>query len=347
MEGQLVQMATTTDSAGIKRGRSGRPKSRFQGQMEMDCPDYLTSSSEDESISGSSESGSDSDEDTYSHDECISTQEFTLPKDHGFQSLRADLLESLHTKFESWAAAVKYAAPPDDRLPPRKRYRASSWETQFPTSEKNEQPGEKNNDFVIVSQARGFFHLACPFFVSDPKYRGCLLKDDLQSIEQVISHLGRHHMQPFYCPRCSETFDDVISRDDHILDRKCDLLPLQKIEGINPKQRAKLVRRDKVYWGEAKRWRRIWKTVFPNTVFPDSEQSCFPYLSKGYGLSISMARDYFGMYGHSGVSEFLDSRRVIDEDQGEDVRARHVLCRLALEDLVELLSEEQECGEPK
>ncbi|KAF5006227.1 hypothetical protein FDECE_7387 [Fusarium decemcellulare] len=321
-------MPSSIASSGTKRSRSGQPKSLGENQMPQDNSNYDEWSSEDEEQDyRSSESESDSDDDTSSEDESDPDQEYTLPENHKFQSLRPELVQFSYTKFQSWRAVAQYVAPPDDRLPPRKRIRV----------DEGAKVDDCDKEFVVVSQPRGFFHLACPFNVSDPaKYKQCLLQHDLQSIEQVISHVGYHHMQPFYCPRCSETFGSVIGRDDHILGRECKVLPIKKIEGINTEQRSNLTKRDRVYRGEAKRWRRIWTTVFLNSEPPRS-----PYLDKGCGLEISMARDYWSINGRCCVSEFLESRGMTGDGE-EDSKAQRELCKLTLQDLLEKISGEHE-----
>lgn len=94
-------------------------------------------------------------------------------------------------------------------------------------------------------------------------------------------------MKPPYYPLCSQTFDTLSGRDSHILERTCELRDPQPIQGISFYQESKLKRPDKIYLGEAKCWQYIYATVFPNSDPPRS-----PYIDRGYGKVVSMARDY-------------------------------------------------------
>ena len=139
-------------------------------------------------------------------------------------------------------------------------------------------------------------------------------------------------MKPPYCPLCSQTFDTLSSRDSHILERTCELRDPQPIEGINFYKESKLKRRDKLYLSEAKRWQRIYATVFPNSEPPHS-----PYLDRGYGKVVSMARDYWRAYGRLCVSQFLERSGFIGGEDERDRLAEESLCNLAVEDMVRVI----------
>ncbi|KAF4981143.1 hypothetical protein FDECE_17741 [Fusarium decemcellulare] len=322
---------------GIKRTRAGRPRTPVTTQSSGDSSSarsYITPScSEDEAEWPELSSGiSDSDSDD-GHD---AAREYILPRNHQFQAQRPQLRRLTTQRFNRWRTGVKYTPPPDDRLPPRKRLKTSHWHSDSPRVEEEEDVSDE--ELVVVSgptTSKGFFHLACPYCISNPeKHQRCLRIDDLQSIEGLINHLVRHHSKPPYCPICSETFDTIIHRDDHILENKCELRDPIPIEGINLDQRSWLSSRDKYYLGEKRRWRRIWSTVFPGSEPPRS-----PYLDQGCGLAVSMARDFWDMYGQQCVLEFLESRDLLDED---DERAHDALCKLALEDLLDGIIKEHE-----
>ncbi|KAH7248374.1 hypothetical protein B0J15DRAFT_562726 [Fusarium solani] len=249
-------------------------------------------SSEDGPDNISSTSGSDSDDSSCSDSEHSSpdaAQECVLPHDHRFQSLRSELVKSALYSLDAWMESTRYASPPD-----------------------------------------GYFHLACPFYIYNlARYQQCLLQFDLRSIEDVIRHLRRHHMKPPYCPCCSQTFDTLSSRDSHILEKTCELLDPQPIEGINFYQESKLKRRDKIYLGEAKRWRRIYDTAFPK-----SEPAYFPYLDRGCGKAVSMAQDYWRANGRLFVRQFLEHGKLLGEEEEKDKVVEDALCKSALEDML-------------
>ncbi|RSL83439.1 hypothetical protein CDV31_016830 [Fusarium ambrosium] len=318
------------NSAGIKRERSGQPGTHARNQSFRGSQSSLYGySSEDDLDSSSSTSGSDSDDSSCSDSEHSSpgaAQEYVLPHDHRFQSSRPELVKSALDSLDAWMKSTRYVLPPDDRLPPRKRLRTSHWK-------EGDDSDDSIDGFVVVSPPVGYFHLACPFYVYNPaRYQQCLLQYDLRSIEDVIRHLRRHHMKPPYCPRCSQTFDTLSSRDSHILERTCELRDLQPIEGINFYQESKLKRRDKIDLGEAKRWRRIYATAFPNSDLPRS-----PYLDRGCGKAVSMARDFWRVNGRLCVSQFLERSGFIGGEDERDRLAEEALCNLALEDMVRVI----------
>jgi hypothetical protein len=187
-------------------------------------------------------------------------------------------------------------------------------------------------EVVVLSRQRKMarqFHQACPFYKSDPvKHKRCLLLYNSQSIEGLKHHLARHHKKPFYCARCFETFKTPIGRDSHILDAKCQLLDPKPMDGIDQYQRSMLWKKDKWYLSERKRWRWIWTIVFP------SQPPHSPYLDQGLGLEVSMARDFWDMYGWRCVSDFLSSRGYLDRHDENDEKALDALCDLVLEDLL-------------
>ncbi|KAM0438713.1 hypothetical protein ACHAPT_001470 [Fusarium lateritium] len=320
---QSSQSPSAASSAGIKRERSGQPRRIHAARSSVDV--RRLSSSEDELDSSSSTSGSDSEDSSCSegtHDWRGAAPTYVLPQDHRFQTTRPELVQTILDSLDPWMKTTQYVSPPDDRLPPRKRLRTSNWQ---------DEDEDSDDGFVLVSPPAGYFHLACPFYVANPaKYQDCLLHHDLQSNEDVIRHLWRHHMKPPYCPICSQTFDTLSSRDSHILERTCELRDLQPIDGINFYQRSKLKSRDRVYLGEAKRWRRMYATVFPNSDVPRS-----PYLDRGCGKAISMARDYWRAKGRRCVSKFLESRGLLEAG---DEDAQDALCELALEDVLRVVA---------
>ncbi|KAJ4178430.1 hypothetical protein NW767_014861 [Fusarium falciforme] len=321
------QPPPSTNPAGIKRERYGQPgthapNQRFRGSRSS----LYRYSSEDDPDNISSTSGSDSDDSSCSDSEHSSpdaAQECVLPHDHRFQSLRSELVKSALYSLDAWMESTRYGLPPDDRLPPPKRLRTSYWK-------EGNNSDDSINGLVVASPPDGYFHLACPFYIYNPaRYQQCLLQFDLRSIEDVIRHLRRHHMKPPYCPRCSQTFDTLSSRDSHILERTCELLDPQPIQGINFYQKSKLKRRDKIYLGEAGRWRCIYATAFPK-----SDPAYSPYLDRGCGKAVSMARDYWRANGRLFVRQFLEHGKFLGEEEERDEVAEDALCKSALEDML-------------
>ncbi|UPL00102.1 hypothetical protein LCI18_011036 [Fusarium solani-melongenae] len=277
----------------------------------------LSSQDEWDSCSSSNDSDSDSEDET-------PTESYTLPQGHEFWEFRPELLRLSQVRLKEFISRVQYD------VPPRKRSRMARLQPEPLYLQEEEDPSD--TELVVLSsqpKIRRSFHLACPFHAADPeKYKQCLLRYDRQSIEGLIDHLICHHTKPFYCARCSETFGTAIDRDNHILDARCELLDPKPMDGIDQYQKSKLWKRDRWYIDERKRWRRMWTTVFP------SQPPRSPYLDQGLGLEVSMARDFWEMYGWQCVSEFLSSRGYPDEPNMDDERAQNALYDLVLKDLL-------------
>jgi hypothetical protein len=186
----------------------------------------------------------------------------------------------------------------------------------------------KDSNTILVRKADGYFHLACPFYISNPaRHRKCLVEHDMQSIEDVIRHVNRFHAEPPYCPRCRQTFCRAMDRDRHFLTQKCEIRDWVHVEGVNSFQRTKLWKRDKIILGERKRWLRIWETAFPDTESPARSH----YLSGEDEVKISIARDYWAYNGQKIVSKFL-SQNGCDRPLSEP--ALSAICSWALEDIL-------------
>ncbi|KAH7246552.1 hypothetical protein BKA59DRAFT_478157, partial [Fusarium tricinctum] len=239
--------------------------------------------------------------------------------------------------FQEWRAETKYITPREDRLPPRKRCKTSSGRSIYTQTEGEDDISD--DELVVVSQparTKLFLHLACPFQIFAPdEYQKCLLKDDLQSIEELKEHLFRCHSRPIHCLICYKTFDTLIQRDDHVLSETCQKRDVGPLYGLDESQKSKFVRGDSWHFGERRRWYRIWSVIFPGSKNPPS-----PYLDRGLGLSISMMRDFWELYGSQCVSDCLEQEELTD-DQGESVQ--RVLYELALKDLLgEMIQEEDD-----
>lgn len=259
-----------------------------------------------------------------------------LSATHDFQAARPGLLAFTHPYARKWKLAAVYRAPPEDRLPPRKRARTSgshSLRSSISPSSIKQETDASDPQLVIVSHVECYFHLACPYWVfNGSKYRRCLQDHDLQSVEAVIEHLCNDHMEPPCCAICYRVFDRARDRDDHMSRRSCsprddpgDLV----IDGLDLRKRRKLSRGDSVYHGERRRWFRIWKTLFPRTALPRS-----PYLDRGVGLEMSAARDFWLDNGRDRVSQYLAQRGLLQRHRDDEERALAALSKLALQDLL-------------
>lgn len=263
-------------------------------------------------------SGSDSDSDVNSEDgRSLDGYDIvlheTLPSEHAFLRVRAALALFSYGKIVAWLASSRYDTPPDDRQSPRKYVKLA---------------GQRHRS--IRPRFAGYFHYSCPFYKRDPlKYKDCLLRHGLQSVEDVIRHLQRHHMQPAYCPICRQTFQMAMERDQHTRERKCVFRKFTDIEGITKSQVDRILKRDKIRLGEKRRWLRIWHTVFPDAQFHSS-----PYLDQGVELTVSMVQDQWTAHGMDLVLQFLQGCGLLGREWEDEEMAVRVLHGLIFDDLV-------------
>lgn len=280
----------------------------------------------------------DSDSDESDVESCCGDQSddniAVLPEDHKFQPAVQPLLDHSLKRVREFIDVAQYTAPPDEQEPPRKRSRPSEWQSEPTTPRERE---HIDDEFVVVSPPRGNFPFSCPFYASNPQgHQECLRKHHLVTPNNVIKHLQRHHMRRPYCPVCSQVFDSASQCDSHVVKRECELQELVLPEGINYYQKARLARDDKPHLSNIRRWHQI-----NATVFPDQESFPSPYLSKGLGSKVSMARDYWREHGPAVVSGFLKKQGMLGETGRDEERAQAALCKLILEKIVSKMMEER------
>ncbi|KAI8719728.1 hypothetical protein NCS52_00754300 [Fusarium sp. LHS14.1] len=326
----------TPGLTGIKRSRPRTPANRQspppRSRESSGVYSYITPAASDDEVDDSDDSGSD-ESDVESccgdrHDENI-----LASSSHRSQHVVQPLLDHSLKRVREYIDIAQYDAPPDKQEPPRKRSRSSKWQSE-PSTPSNKE--HSDGEFVVVLPPRGKFHFSCPFYASNTqKHQQCLKKHDLVTFDQVIRHVQRHHMRAPYCPICSQVFDSVGQCDSHIIRRECELSELVLPEGINYYQKAKLARDDKPNLSNKRRWERMTATVFPSEKSPSS-----PYLDKGSGLEVSMARDYWAKHGRTLVSDFLKEQGMLREAGQDDEKAQAALCKLTLESLINKMVDE-------
>ncbi|KAJ9412371.1 hypothetical protein FOXG_22412 [Fusarium oxysporum f. sp. lycopersici 4287] len=159
-------------------------------------------------------------------------------------------------------------------------------------------------------------HFKCPFYASNPeKYRKCLARHDLRSVESVIRHMQRHHKQPPYCPRCSKTFETVAECDTHIIKQKCKTEPLMIPDGINDYQQRGLKstpkKRDYHQWPTKRRWEHIYKLVFRET------QSCPSAYLDTNEMTVLQARDFWKAHGGKYITEYFQAQSGLEMEDAQ------------------------------
>ncbi|KUI62536.1 hypothetical protein VP1G_09672 [Cytospora mali] len=113
--------------------------------------------------------------------------------------------------------------------------------------------------------------LACPFRKRNPhKHQDCL-KYSLHRIKDVKQHVYRRHRQPdYYCPRCSDVFETMDERDEHIRVAKCALSSVPRFEGISDEQRQRLCKSSSRGLNHQDQWFEMWDIIFPGEERPAS-----------------------------------------------------------------------------
>lgn len=348
--------------AGTKRDRSGQPLNlhlgcglrTFSFNLDSNRHDgYDDSSTCDESESNSdlSESGSDSeseissDEEDFGPDDAISNEIYQAANEH-FRVMKTQLVDFSYEKVEKWMSSASYVPPPDDRLPRRKRARTGELQPQSTLYFKKIDKDDPN--VVSVTRVDGYFHFACPYYLSNPtKHQQCLRKYDLQSVEDVIQHISQCHREPPYCPRCCRPFDGARERDRHFLALVCETSTSRDVEGITERQKLKMEKMEKhhnLYMGEKRRWMKVRDIAFPNTELDNSKT---PYLESTHEVKVGMARDYWSRNATDVVKEFLCKNTQAQRQILQDGTALRIIEGLVLDGIIDRIMRDQEGVVPK
>ncbi|CAG9992718.1 unnamed protein product [Clonostachys byssicola] len=342
--------------AGTKRDRSGQPLNVHLGcglrafsfnldSSRHDGYDDSSTCDESESNSDSSESGSDSESEISSDEEFgpddANSKEIHQTVNEQFRVMETELIDFSYEKVEKWMNSASYVPPPDDRLPRRKRARIGDLQPQSTLYFKKIDKDDPN--VVSVTRVDGYFHFACPYYLSDPtKHQKCLRKHDLQSVEDIIQHMGQCHREPPYCPRCCRPFDGARERDRHFLEGVCETSTSRDVEGITERQKVKIERMEKphnLYMGERKRWLKVREIAFPNTPLDSSKT---PYLESSQEVRVGMARDYWARNATDVVQEFLSKNAQAQRQTSQDGTALRIIEGLVLEGIIDRIMSDQE-----
>ncbi|KAM0222079.1 hypothetical protein ACHAPA_009658 [Fusarium lateritium] len=251
-----------------------------------------------------------------------------------YQDQRLELQKLSTGMFRGWCATVRYSAPPGARVPHRNSTRTLHRGQCIVQTEEEEDVSDA--ELVVVSHQRhfqGFFHLACPFYIYAPKRHHSCLKNRLQSAEGMIDHLIHCHSLPSYCPICYRMFNTLMERDSHILNETCKRRDPNPSDGLNEDQKVLLIQETYLHLDDKRRWHQIWDIIFPKSRQPRS-----PYLDEGCGLMASMVKDFWDIYGHQIITDFLDNQNV---SANETFDAHGVLYDFALNDLLDGIIREQ------
>ncbi|WQF77520.1 hypothetical protein CDEST_02534 [Colletotrichum destructivum] len=353
---------------GVKRERSGRSKTPVSehSAVQLESPRTISPSLpgddfygscrghekfSDYEIIDSDNSDEDEDEDEEADEEDEGEEEpsreddvretTSLNPNHPFQSEREGLLRRYHGSILEWSKSAAYVAPPDRASVPQKRLRTAASSPSSSPDEEMEPEGVQTSEKEtrVGSRIDGYFHLACPFYQTDPsRYQDCLLEDDLRSIEDVVSHLRKRHLKPPYCPKCRIILGTPTARDAHIRKLACQVRHATAIEGVDETRLVELMGRRRKGLGEAETWRQICAVACPGASMPGS-----PYLEGGLGLAVSQVRDYWHEKGRACIEEYMFERGV--PLKGEQFEAGELDCchSVTLTDLVQRTVQDDVC----
>ncbi|RSL91843.1 hypothetical protein CEP51_000115 [Fusarium floridanum] len=134
---------------------------------------------------------------------------------------------------------------------------------------------------------------ACPFYRSSPAYfQKCSILT-LTSISRVKQHIIRAHTKPSYCPVCYRTFTSLDARDEHLIERACQIGEHVVPEGITRSQEAMLRSRSGTKnMSDRDHWYRIW-----NILFEEAPKTKSIYLGDWQSEVIEASRQFMNQEG--------------------------------------------------
>ncbi|KAI7760849.1 hypothetical protein LZL87_008061 [Fusarium oxysporum] len=329
--------APSSDARGVKRASADQCDPRVDHQPNAPLPGCAAPLSPRHNM-GSQYSSLEDTEDEEDVDD-IQLWEQELPASEWFQTLRLELKTNAFARFRVWKEKMEYIASPEDELHSPERFGPSFIQpmTHTRTGDEHDLSEEELASISRPTFSAVFLYLACPFYVYDhEKCQECLLTSDLRSIEDLVEHLFQCHSRRCYCPHCYETFDSLISCDDHVLREKCQKRIPSPIFGLTESQKATLLDIDTQCIDQKALWFRIWSIVFPDTTEPRSW-----FLDRDPGLSISMMRDFWNSNGFKYIAQSLEDRRILPENSR---KLTGILYEMVLEDLLIGVIDERKCS---
>ncbi|KAF5989243.1 hypothetical protein FCOIX_9 [Fusarium coicis] len=271
----------------------------------------------------------------------IQQWEQELAASEWFQALILELKTCTFARFRIWTERLGSITATKEEL-----HSSEPFESSFIQPMTHTGAGDDHdlNEDELASLSRStssavFLYLACPFYIYDQeRCRECLLTSDLRSIEDLVEHLFQCHSRPLYCPHCYEAFDSQISRDDHVLEEKCQKRIPGPLFGLTESQKVALLDADMDDQcnDQEALWFRILSIVFPDTAEPRSW-----FLDRDPGLSISMMRDFWNANGLGYIAKALEDRRISPENSPKLI---DILYEMVLEDLLIDVMDERKCS---
>jgi len=252
------------------------------------------------------------------------------------------LMDRTTASFCQWKRSARYIPLPEYRLKGNKRTVRQRKQRRFDMFiETNDL---SNPSLILILHVDGFYRLACPFFVwNSARHASCALEHDLNSLASLLHHLRRYHPRPSYCPICWRVFDSGDAAcDAHIRAQACprrDIDPTDVPRGVAREQLYHIIDTDDRSLPEDERWRRAYSIVFPEQPRPSRAAA---YLSEGWPLTVSMARDFWEVQGRDLVEQCLAEEEAAGgahyiEDQIS------AICEIARRQLIEHVVMEVQC----
>jgi len=109
--------------------------------------------------------------------------------------------------------------------------------------------------------------LACPFAKHNPEAyrenRGACSGPGFPSFARAKEHVKRVHMAKPKCPKCGSLFDKLESLMEHMQQTSPSFnMPLERSNGVTPKQEDELERRISKHMSEAEKWNTMYSVLF-------------------------------------------------------------------------------------
>jgi hypothetical protein len=256
----------------------------------------------------------------------------TLDPDHEFAKYTNDLTTLGQTEFLRPTFVDKGSSEKtrDRRFPAQAKRLLKV--VDFEAAKQNNPP---SGDDELVIQRDSRYILACPFYKHSPsKYRECLTRVDLRSIQELLRHLWNSHRRPHYCPVCFKQFDSAEICDDHIRERSCPLRQASTPDGVSEDQIQQLSQPLPTLGDtEFSQWNSIW-----NIVFPQEQAPSVPYLSGELESTICELRCFWSERGEKLIASFLEKQKLQEYEVRDEERNLRALHRIVLEQMIDNFS---------
>lgn len=266
--------------------------------------------------------------------------------EHAFSQLKATILQTALAGFDGADAALSpsssgstFGTANTDGLRGSRASasRASASQLSKRYNWHSDDEGEENGQFKKRRKVRKpdldpRRCLACPFAKKDPiKYRQCY-KYTITRIQDVESHLYRHHEQPIYCACCKDTFETEVALRSHA-EANCCSPRHETVDGVDRDQRAQLRRRVPAKVGVELQWFTVFYILFPHHL----PRPRSPYIDLGLASDLCSFQDYMASEGASIMFEALQAHGLALPATGQEYALPEQVLRMAIVEAQEVI----------